>query len=128
MEAIEGCSQAPDDKLQLVPHVIGSFVALVRANDRLRRVTKDVVNAIAKAGTLVDDLRQQPKVRAIKEHVLKARRTLFSEDYCNTILAISNLAATLGEQGQLIRRGSTEKEGGAKEAEADLGQRSSYHY
>lgn len=95
VEAIEGCSRAPDDKLRLVPHLMGSFVALIGANDRLRRVTEDVVDAIAEAGAFVDDLGQWPEVRAIKEYVLKARRTLFGEDHRDTIMAMSNTSAPL---------------------------------
>lgn len=37
VEAIDGCDRAPDDKLRLVPHAMGTFAALTRASDRVTR-------------------------------------------------------------------------------------------
>jgi hypothetical protein len=110
IEAIEGCSRAPEDKLRLVPHVIGSFAALTRAHNKIDGTTEDVIDKIAGMGGFMTDLGRWPETRAIEEYVLQARHGLLGEEHPDTIWAISNLASTLGEQGELDEAAKMKKE------------------
>jgi hypothetical protein len=85
VEATESCGRAPDDRLRLVPHVMGSFAALTGANNRVEGVTEDIVDEKADVGTFVKDLGRWLEVRAIGEYVLAVRRGLLGEDHLDTI-------------------------------------------
>ncbi|OSS43297.1 hypothetical protein B5807_12047 [Epicoccum nigrum] len=110
VEAIEGCSQAPDDKLRLVPHVMGSFAALSGATDTENEISEDVIDEMEGVGGFVRDLGRWLETRAIEEYVWQARQALLGEEHPDTISAMSNLANTLGEQGQLDEAAGMMKE------------------
>jgi tetratricopeptide (TPR) repeat protein/sulfur relay (sulfurtransferase) DsrF/TusC family protein len=101
VEAIEGCSQAPDDKLRLVPHVMGSFAALSGATDMENEISEDVIDEMEGVGGFIRDLGRWLETRAIEEYVWQARQALLGKYHPKTIGAISNLASTLRQQGHL---------------------------
>ncbi|KAF2844240.1 hypothetical protein T440DRAFT_473548 [Plenodomus tracheiphilus IPT5] len=110
VEAIEGCSRAPDGKLRLVLHVMGSFAALSGASDRTNGITEDVVDEVAGVGGFMTDVGLWPETRTSEEYVWQARRRLLGVDDPDTITAMSNLAVTLGQQGCLEEAALMQKE------------------
>jgi tetratricopeptide (TPR) repeat protein len=110
VEAVEGYSRGPEDKLRLVPHVMGSFQALTDVGNRSNQVTEALVNELESVGEFVTHLGRWPEAHAVKEYVLQARRRLLGEDHPDTIWAMSNLAITLREQGQLEEAAIIQKE------------------
>ncbi|EUC26875.1 hypothetical protein COCCADRAFT_31470 [Bipolaris zeicola 26-R-13] len=100
IEAIEGCSREPEDKLRLVPHVMGSFAALTTAHD-IDGTTEDIINEIEGVVFFIKDLERWAETLLIEEYVLQARCRLLGEEHPDTILTIGNVAITLREQGQL---------------------------
>jgi hypothetical protein len=101
VEAVGEHGRGPEDKLRLVPYVMGSFQALASATDRASGVTEDVIDEIEGVGGFVTDLGRWPEAQAVEEYVLQARSRLLGEEHPSTILSMSNLANTLGDQGQL---------------------------
>ncbi|EUC26825.1 hypothetical protein COCCADRAFT_113294, partial [Bipolaris zeicola 26-R-13] len=110
VEAIERCSRAPEDKLRLVPHVMGSFIALTRTHDKTNGITEDVIDEIVGVGGFTTDLGRWLETRAVEEYVLEKRRRILGEEHPDTISAMNNLANTLGEQGQLDEAAKMKKE------------------
>jgi hypothetical protein len=74
------------------------------------RTTKDVIDEIAGAGDFITDLGRWPETRAIEEYVLQACRGLLGKEHPATISAMSNLASTLGNQGQLDKAARMQKQ------------------
>lgn len=56
------------------------------------------------------DLGRWTETRAIEEYVWHAQQALVGEEHPDTILAMGNLASTLGEQGQLDEAAAIKKE------------------
>ncbi|KAL1641603.1 hypothetical protein SLS61_010027 [Didymella pomorum] len=110
VEATEGCGRAPDDRLRLVPHVMGSFAALTGATNRVDGVPKDMVDKMVGVEQFVEGLGRWPETRAIEEYVLAARRGLLGEEHPNTIKAMGNLANTLQHQGYYKEAAEIQKE------------------
>jgi tetratricopeptide (TPR) repeat protein len=110
MKVVEGYSRGPEDKLRLVPHVMGSFQALTGVGNRLNGVTADLVDEMESVGGFVTDLGRWPEARAVEEYVLQARSRLLGEEHPDTILAMGNLASTLEDQGQLEEAAMMKKE------------------
>jgi hypothetical protein len=81
--------------------VIEGFAALTGASDRVKKLTKDVIDEIADIDGFAKDLGQWSEVRASEEYVLRAQWILLGDDDHATIGAMSNFASTLGEQGHL---------------------------
>jgi tetratricopeptide (TPR) repeat protein len=110
VEAVGSYGRGPEDKLRLVPHVMGSFAALTGASDRVHKVTEDMIAAIEMVGGFMTDLGRWPETRAVEDYVLRARSILLGKDNLATILAMNNLAETLREQGQLEEAAEMQKE------------------
>lgn len=51
VEAVEGCSSVPKDKLRVVPHVIASFAGLA-----MGRITEEVINKLERVGVFITSL------------------------------------------------------------------------
>ncbi|CAN9379920.1 unnamed protein product [Alternaria alternata] len=98
IEAIEGCGRAPEDKLRLVPHVMGSFAALTGAHSGISGTTGDVIDEIAGVGSSMTKLGRWLETCVIQEYVLQACRRLHGEEHADTILAMGNLAISLRQQ------------------------------
>jgi tetratricopeptide (TPR) repeat protein len=110
VEAIEGCSRVPEDKLRLVPHVMGSFAALTGVHDKMDRATEDVIDKVAGVGGFMTGLGRWPETRIVEEYVLQARCGLLGEEHPDTISAMGKLASTLRQQGQLDEAARMQKE------------------
>jgi tetratricopeptide (TPR) repeat protein len=110
VEAVGSYGRGPEDKLRLVPHVMGSFQALVGATDSASYVLEGVTDEIEEIGGFMTGLGRWPETRAVKEYVLQARSGLLGEEHPSTITAMNNLASTLGDQGQLDEAAAMKKE------------------
>jgi tetratricopeptide (TPR) repeat protein len=110
VEAVGSYGRGLKDKLRLVPHVMGSFQALVGATDSANCVLEGVTDEMEEIGGFMTDHGRWPETRAVEEYVLQARSGLLGAEHPSTITAMSNLASTLGEQGYLEEAAEMEKE------------------
>jgi tetratricopeptide (TPR) repeat protein len=94
-------SAAPEDKLRVVPHVVASFAALGGESGGWKEVTEGLLDNLEEVGLFLEDVGKWSEELAVQKVVLDERRRILGEEHPDTIMAMNNLANTLGDQGQL---------------------------
>ncbi|PVH90208.1 hypothetical protein DM02DRAFT_636994, partial [Periconia macrospinosa] len=107
VEMVESGRTAPEDKLRVVPHVMVSFAAL---GGRGNKVLEGVIDELEGVGLFLRHIGKWREGREIQEVVLDGRRRILGEEHPSTISAMSNLANTLGEQGQFDEAAKMKRE------------------
>jgi hypothetical protein len=110
LEAMNGCGNAPEDKLRLVSRIMANFATIACEEGLADRVAESILDELARIGIFITDIGRLPDGRMIEEFIWTERRSILGEEHPDTISAMSNLAATLGDQGQLGEATAMQKE------------------
>jgi tetratricopeptide (TPR) repeat protein len=110
MGAINGCRNAPEDKLRLVPHVMANFTTLAGGIGIPDPSAEGTLDELASIGVFMIEIGRLVEGCVIEKYVLSERRCILGEGHPSTISAMNNLASTLGDQGQLDEAAQMKKE------------------
>jgi hypothetical protein len=114
IEAVNRCGSRPQDKTRLVPHIMASFSAVAGAGSGLSQTTSEIgegtLDELESVGRFVINIGRWSEGRVIEGFVLNERARLLGGEHPSTITAMANLAATLGDQGQLNEAAQMKKE------------------
>jgi tetratricopeptide (TPR) repeat protein len=97
LEAVNGCGNAPADKLRLVPHIMAHFATIAG----VKEVVDSTLSTLVAIGIFVTDIGRLSEGHVIKEFIWAKRRSILGDEHPSTISAMNNLANTLGDLGQL---------------------------
>ncbi|OAP55685.1 hypothetical protein AYL99_09837 [Fonsecaea erecta] len=108
-EAISRCGATPQNRLRLAPHIMTCF-GVVSSVTTERAYWEEIVSAVQRMGSFINELGRWSDVRLIELFVLETLKGLYGKEHPSTISAMNNLASTLGEQGQLEVAAQIQKE------------------
>ena len=108
--AIDGCGNAPEDKLRLVPHVMANFTTLAGGSGTSDPSVEGTLDELVRVGIFMTDIGRLAEGHVIEKYVWNKRRRILGEEHPDTISAMNNLASTLGDQGQLDEAAKMKKE------------------
>ena len=89
VDAVEGCGNAPEERLRLVPHMMANFAALTGASNASNRVTEALLGELEGLGGFITDLGRWVEVGVIKEFVLSERMRVLGDEHPYTIMALA---------------------------------------
>ncbi|RMZ84471.1 hypothetical protein DV738_g741, partial [Chaetothyriales sp. CBS 135597] len=100
------CSDAPKEKLRLVPHVMANFTALdgTAAGD-----LKNILSELGLVAKFLTSLGQFREAYNIQQYLLSELQRFHGEEHPDTINTMNNLALTLCYQGQLEEAAEIQK-------------------
>ena len=80
---------------------MANFATMAGGRGLSDRMANSIIVELAGVGIFITEIGRLPEGHVIEEFVWTERRRILGEEHPSTILAMSNLASTLGEQGQL---------------------------
>jgi len=108
--AISMCRKEPQDKLRLVPHMMANFGTVTRASGGRETGIEDIIEQVERIGEFMHDIGRWAEAYEVQKHTVKEWSRLRGQEHLSTISAMNNLAATLGNQGQLEEAAAMNKE------------------
>ncbi|KAJ1334996.1 FxSxx-COOH system tetratricopeptide repeat protein [Microdochium nivale] len=100
-EAMLECSDRPESKLRLVPHLRSTTKNVVYINTSTGAEEIEVIDKVEMISNFTTDIGSWNEAAAMKQEVLEKRRRILGEEHPATISAMNNLAGTLRDQGKL---------------------------
>lgn len=92
---------SPDEKLRLVPHVMANFATFGGLNGSWHEAIKGFLDGLSEIDLLFYSVGKWSEEYAVQETVLQERRRMLGDDHLDTITALSDLAVTLRNRGEL---------------------------
>ncbi len=115
-EAAIECSEDPRDKLRLVPHVMSNFAAVKGIALRPGGDMTMILNSLGLIARFVYSVGQWGNTLSIERFLLEERVRIYGNNHPETLSAMNNLAATLGDQGKLLEAAAMKTEVLSKKA------------
>jgi hypothetical protein len=109
-EVVSECANEPQDKLRLVPHLMANFATVANARYGRTSPTGSTLNRLEEIGTFISSVGKWSEACSIQGFVAREFGKLLGEDHPDAIWAMSDLAVTLGYQGQLDETAKIRKE------------------
>lgn len=91
----------PRDKIRLIPYLMANFNIVTIVYHELNNHNKDILDLLEDISDFVSKAGRWIETRAVRTFQFSQMETLYGKDHPATISAMSNLAVTLGDQGQL---------------------------
>jgi tetratricopeptide (TPR) repeat protein len=99
--AIKTCTNTPQGKLRLVPHLGANFNIIKMLGTTFGSYHIEVSDQVEYIGGFISDIGRWQEAAAMMKEVLEKRQRILGDEHPDTITAMSNLATTLQDQGEL---------------------------